>query len=132
MISGKLHLALPLILPFLTKNVIDFAGTQTDPLAALVFCGPVKPRDVMINGKFVVRDGHLATMPLATLLERHDKAGLRLAKTGGAYRLNLIAIALFERYAPRWTAPQWHALFALCPGYQWDNERRAIASLALM
>lgn len=65
------------------KNVIDFAGTQTDPLAALVFCGPVKPRDVMINGKFVVRDGHLATMPLATLLERHDKAASGLLRRAG-------------------------------------------------
>ena len=65
------------------KDVIDFAGTQTDPLAALVFCGPVKPRDVMINGKFVVRDGHLATMPLATLLERHDKAASGLLRRAG-------------------------------------------------
>ena len=65
------------------KNVIDFAGTQTDPLAALVFCGPVKPRDVMINGKFVVRDGHLATMPLATLLECHDKAASGLLRRAG-------------------------------------------------
>ena len=65
------------------KDVIDFAGTQTDPLAALVFCGPVKPRDVMINGKFVVRDGHLTTMPLATLLERHDKAASGLLRRAG-------------------------------------------------
>ena len=65
------------------KDVIDFAGTQTDPLAALVFCGPVKPRDVMINGKFVVRDGHLATMPLAPLLERHDKAASALLRRAG-------------------------------------------------
>ena len=56
------------------RHCIDFAGTQTDPLAALVFCGPVKPRHVMINGRFVVRDHELTTYPLQKMLHEHDKA----------------------------------------------------------
>ena len=60
------------------RHFIDFSGTQTDPLAALVFCGPVKPRHVMINGKFVVQDHHLTTMSLDDLLTRHDKAARAL------------------------------------------------------
>lgn len=60
------------------RHCIDFAGTQTDPLAALVFCGPVKPRHVMINGKFIVRDHELTSLSLDRLLARHDKAARAL------------------------------------------------------
>ena len=59
-------------------NCIDFAGTQTDPLAALVFCGPVKPRHVMINGRFVVKDHNLSTLSMVNLLEKHDKSARAL------------------------------------------------------
>ena len=59
-------------------NCIDFAGTQTDPLAALVFCGPVKPRHVMINGRFVVKDHELTTLSMGNLLEKHDKSARAL------------------------------------------------------
>ena len=67
---------------FNTQN-IDFAGTQSDPLAALIFCGPIKPRDVMINGRFIVRDGHLASMNLTDLLDHHDKAARGLLARAG-------------------------------------------------
>jgi cytosine/adenosine deaminase-related metal-dependent hydrolase len=65
------------------RNVIDFSGTQTDPLAALIFCGPVKPRHVMINGQFVVSDFHLASMDMGSLLERHDAAARQLLIRSG-------------------------------------------------
>ncbi|HCP17740.1 MAG TPA: 8-oxoguanine deaminase, partial [Alphaproteobacteria bacterium] len=65
------------------RNMIDFSGTQTDPLAALIFCGPVKPRHVMINGRFVVRDFHLASMDMNNLLARHDKAARQLLSRSG-------------------------------------------------
>ena len=60
------------------RHCIDFAGTQTDPLAALVFCGPVKPRHVMINGRFIVKDHELTSLSLPQLLEKHDKAARAL------------------------------------------------------
>jgi len=60
------------------RHCIDFAGTQTDPIAALVFCGPVKPRHVVINGRFVVRDHELTTYPLQKMLQEHDKAAREL------------------------------------------------------
>ena len=53
-------------------NCIELSGTQTDPLAGLVFCGPVKPRHVLINGNWVVRDNQLLTLSLPDLLVRHD------------------------------------------------------------
>ena len=53
-------------------NCIELSGTQTDPLAGLIFCGPVKPRHVLINGSWVVRDNQLLTLSLPDLLVRHD------------------------------------------------------------
>ena len=53
-------------------NCIELSGTQTDPLAGLIFCGPVKPRHVLINGIWVVRDNQLLTLSLPDLLVRHD------------------------------------------------------------
>ena len=56
----------------------DLAGTHTDPLASLVFCGPVKTKHTIINGKFVVEDGHLTTMNLGSLLEEHRRLSIEL------------------------------------------------------
>ena len=53
-------------------NCIELSGTQTDPLAGLIFCGPVKPRHVLVNGSWVVRDSQLSTLSLPELLVRHD------------------------------------------------------------
>ena len=53
-------------------NCIELSGTQTDPLAGLIFCGPVKPRHVLINGIWVVRDNQLLTLSLPELIVRHD------------------------------------------------------------
>ena len=57
---------------------VDLAGTHTDPLAGLVFCGPVKTKHTIINGKFVVEDGHLTTMNINSLLEEHRKLSIEL------------------------------------------------------
>jgi 8-oxoguanine deaminase len=65
------------------RHSIDFSGTQTDPLAALIFCGPVKPRHVMINGQFVVKDFTLTTMNMDDLLHRHDAAARGLLTRAG-------------------------------------------------
>jgi len=59
-------------------NQIDFAGALHDPVAALIFCGPVKTRHTIINGKLVVRDGILTTMDLGELMQRHRKFSLDL------------------------------------------------------
>ncbi|MBL6781728.1 MAG: 8-oxoguanine deaminase, partial [Alphaproteobacteria bacterium] len=49
----------------------------------LIFCGPVKPRHVMINGRFVVRDFHLASMDMNNLLAQHDRAARQLLSRSG-------------------------------------------------
>ena len=64
------------------RNCIDFTGTQSDPLAALVFCGPVKPRSVMVGGRMVVKDWALTTLDMGALLAHHDKAARALLNRG--------------------------------------------------
>jgi len=59
-------------------NQIDFAGALHDPVAALIFCGPVKTRHTIINGRLVVRDGRLTTMDLGELMQRHRKFSMDL------------------------------------------------------
>jgi cytosine/adenosine deaminase-related metal-dependent hydrolase len=50
---------------------IEFAGADWDPVAALVFCGPVKPRDVVVAGSRVVRDHQVTTLDLAAHIAAH-------------------------------------------------------------
>ncbi len=50
-----------------------FAGALHDPVAALVFCAPAAVSTSVIDGKVVVRDGHLATIDLGPVIERHNR-----------------------------------------------------------
>ncbi len=50
---------------------VGFAGAGHDPVAALVFCSPVRAALSVINGRVVVRDGRLTTVELPRLVERH-------------------------------------------------------------
>ena len=59
-------------------NKIDFAGGLQDPLAALLFCNPVKVDVSVINGKIIVKDGELQTLDLPTHIEKHNQAALHL------------------------------------------------------
>ena len=59
-------------------NKIDFAGALQDPLAALLFCNPVKVDVNMVNGKYVVKDSDLQTLDLPKHVEKHNKAAARL------------------------------------------------------
>jgi len=57
---------------------IGFAGAQHDPVAALVF-GQSPQVDVsVINGRVVVKDGHLLTTDLPLLIEQHNTLSKRL------------------------------------------------------
>ncbi|MBK8032610.1 MAG: 8-oxoguanine deaminase [Chloroflexi bacterium] len=57
-----------------------FAGAQHDPAAALVLCQPGTVDFSMINGKVVVKDGHLLTVDLPVLLEKHNQISRRLIR----------------------------------------------------
>lgn len=57
---------------------IAFAGALHDPLAALVFCSSVNADWVVINGRVVVKEGHLVTVDLPRLLEQHNRLAAEL------------------------------------------------------
>jgi cytosine/adenosine deaminase-related metal-dependent hydrolase len=53
-------------------NHVALAGARHDPVAALVFCGPVPAAYTIVDGRVVVREGHLATIDLPQLVARHN------------------------------------------------------------
>jgi cytosine/adenosine deaminase-related metal-dependent hydrolase len=59
-------------------NKLGFAGGLHDPVAALVFCAPVQADYTVVGGKFVVKEGRLATVDVHQLVEKHNQAARRL------------------------------------------------------
>ncbi|MFN8531026.1 MAG: 8-oxoguanine deaminase [Anaerolineae bacterium] len=57
-----------------------FAGAQHDLVAALTLCAPANVDLSVINGKIVVQDGHLQTVDLPLLLERHNAISTRMVR----------------------------------------------------
>jgi len=56
-----------------------YAGSEHDPLAALVLCAPTRVDLSLIHGRVVVRDGHLTTIDLPRIVERHHAFARALA-----------------------------------------------------
>lgn len=52
---------------------VQFAGALSDPVEALLRCGPVAARHTVVAGRFVVRDGELTHGGLGEMLERHRR-----------------------------------------------------------
>ena len=65
------------------RRTIDFAGSDWDPLASLLFCGPVKASHTVINGRHVVANGQLTTMEMGQILERHTAMAHHLMQKSG-------------------------------------------------
>jgi cytosine/adenosine deaminase-related metal-dependent hydrolase len=59
-------------------NRIDYAGALHDPVAAVLFCAPVKVDYTVVGGKLVVKEGKLTTVELPKLIEAHNRAAARL------------------------------------------------------
>lgn len=57
---------------------VEAAGAW-DPVAALVLCGPARVRHLFVEGRQVVRDGHLATIDLPRVIEDQNRLARRLA-----------------------------------------------------
>ncbi len=57
---------------------LDFAGALHDPLAALVFCAPVRADHTVVGGRFVVKGGELQTLELPQVIETHNRTAARL------------------------------------------------------
>ncbi len=59
-------------------DTLGFAGAQHDPVAALVFCQTPGVDVSVINGRIIVKDGHLLTVDLPLLIEQHNILSQRL------------------------------------------------------
>ncbi len=57
---------------------LDYAGALHDPLAALVLCAPQRVDLSVINGRVVIEDGHLLTVDLGPVIERHNRIAGKL------------------------------------------------------
>jgi 8-oxoguanine deaminase len=59
-------------------NKLEYAGGLHDPVAAMVFCAPVKADYTVVAGKVVVKDGELLTLDVQRLVERHNRSARRV------------------------------------------------------
>ena len=57
---------------------LEYAGALHDPLAALVFCAPVRADYTVVAGRFVVKETELLPLELSILVEKHNHAARRL------------------------------------------------------
>ncbi len=55
-------------------------GAVHDPLAALVLCASAPAAWTIVHGRVVVREGHLATIELEPLVERHNHLAVELVR----------------------------------------------------
>jgi cytosine/adenosine deaminase-related metal-dependent hydrolase len=60
----------------LTK--LEYAGALHDPVAALVFCAPVRADYTVVAGKTIVQEGQLVSADLGQIIEQHNKSAARL------------------------------------------------------
>ena len=61
-------------------NRLEYAGALHDPVAATMFCAPVKVDWSIIQGRPVIQDGNLLTVDIPALVEKHNRAASRLLK----------------------------------------------------
>jgi 8-oxoguanine deaminase len=62
-------------------NTLGFAGGAVhDPVGSLLLCASPQADTTIVNGKVVVREGHLETVNLGPLVERHNKLALQLVE----------------------------------------------------
>ncbi|HMD88407.1 MAG TPA: 8-oxoguanine deaminase [Anaerolineaceae bacterium] len=64
-------------------NRLDYAGALHDPVAAILFCAPQRVDLNVVNGRVVVENGHLLSIDLPHLIEKHNQAARRLLNESG-------------------------------------------------
>jgi cytosine/adenosine deaminase-related metal-dependent hydrolase len=62
-------------------DTLGFAGGAVhDPVGSLLLCASPQADYTVVNGKVVVRAGHLDTVDLGPLMERHNRLAMELAE----------------------------------------------------
>ena len=59
---------------------IAYAGAVSDPIEAWLRCGPTGVRNTIINGREVVKDGHLVSAATEEMLAAHTAASQRVQR----------------------------------------------------
>ena len=59
-----------------------FAGAIADPVEAWLRCGPAAAWHTLVNGRFVVRDGHVTHAGLPDMLREHAGHAARVQRLG--------------------------------------------------
>jgi len=62
------------------SDTAAFAGALHDPIGATVFCAPQTVAYSVINGRVIVREGHLTTLELPPLIARHNEFARQLMR----------------------------------------------------
>ncbi len=59
-------------------NRLDYAGALHDPVAAVIFCAPVRADFTVVGGKFVVKDGQMVNLDTQKLIAQHNRLAQQL------------------------------------------------------
>ena len=59
-------------------NRLDYAGALHDPVAAALFCAPQTVDFNIVGGRVIVRQGHMTSVDVPSLVQRHNQAAARL------------------------------------------------------
>jgi cytosine/adenosine deaminase-related metal-dependent hydrolase len=79
---GRLAVGMCADLVLFDLNTLGFAGGAVhDPVGSLLLCASPQADTTIVNGKVVVRKGHLETVDLGPLMERHNKLAMQLAES---------------------------------------------------
>lgn len=57
---------------------LEYTGALHDPIAALIFCSPVKAEFTVVGGNLIVKEGELITHDVNLIIEKHNKAAKKL------------------------------------------------------
>jgi cytosine/adenosine deaminase-related metal-dependent hydrolase len=60
---------------------LEYAGAAHDPASALVFCQPRRVDYTAVGGRWIVKEGNLATVDEAGLVRRHNRLSRSLLET---------------------------------------------------
>jgi cytosine/adenosine deaminase-related metal-dependent hydrolase len=79
---GRLAVGMCADLVLFDLNTLGFAGGAVhDPVGSLLLCASPQADTTIVNGKVVVRNGHLETVDLGPLMERHNKLAMQLVES---------------------------------------------------
>jgi 8-oxoguanine deaminase len=62
----------------INTNRLEYTGALNDPLAAILFCQPVKVDFNIVAGRYVVKNGELVTLDLPNHIQKHNRSAKRL------------------------------------------------------